>query len=270
VPQINKRVSQARQWYVWCLGRRLVPSGVDAYRVLLEMKQRCKAISAGEYGAKAGKRVEPADPKAVEKALPEMSPAAQAIVQLLRLTGARPSEICDMKPRELDRTGETWILRPEWHKSAKKGKTRTIHFGPAAQRVLAGWLLGTAEDDFVFTATKSEARRLNILRDNRKTPLWESHIEAQKRKRVENPKLHPGDRFDAKALGVAVARACKRAKVKRFSPYQLRHLRAVELRAQFGLETVRAVLGHSAASMSDHYSSSADGALANAAASQVG
>ncbi len=159
VPQINKRVSQARQWYVWCLGRRLVPPGVDAYRVLLEMKQRCRAISAGEYGAKPGKRVEPADPKAVDAAIPHLPPAPKAIVQILRLTGARPSEILDMKPGELDRSGETWILRPTWHKSAKKGKSRLIYFGPEAQAALAPWLLGTGPDEYIFTPAKSEERR---------------------------------------------------------------------------------------------------------------
>jgi integrase len=269
-PQVNKRIGHARQWYTWCLARRKVPASVDAFRVLLEMKQRCRAISPGDFGAKAGKKVQPADPKAVEKALPEMPPLIQAVVQLLRLTGARPSELLEMKPRELDRTGETWLLRPEWHKTAKKGKARVIYLGPEAQAALAPWLLGTAADQLIFTAKRSEERRLKDLRERRTTPLWDSHIEAQERKRIENPKRRPGDRICPRVLANAVRRACRRAKVKPFSPYSLRHLRAVELRTKFGIETVRAVLGHSAASMSDHYSAAADGALANAAALQVG
>jgi hypothetical protein len=50
----------------------------------------------------------------------------------------------------------------------------------------------------------------------------------------------------------------------------LRHLNAAELRARFGLETVRAVLGHSFAQMSDHYSKAADAGLAIHAATEAG
>jgi integrase len=55
-----------------------------------------------------------------------------------------------------------------------------------------------------------------------------------------------------------------------FSAYSLRHLRATELREQFGLEVVRAVLGHSFGSMSDHYAQRADAILASKAAAAAG
>jgi hypothetical protein len=55
-----------------------------------------------------------------------------------------------------------------------------------------------------------------------------------------------------------------------WTPYQLRHLRAVELRERYGLETVRAVLGQSFMAMSDHYSKAADATLAGRAAAEIG
>jgi integrase len=61
-----------------------------------------------------------------------------------------------------------------------------------------------------------------------------------------------------------------KAEVTPFTPYQLRHLKATELREQYGLEYVRAVLGHSFAGMSDHYSRAADKVLAAKAAAEVG
>ena len=268
--QTNKRIAHTRQWFNWSLARRLVPSHVDAYRTLLEMRQRVRPVRAGEYGAKPGKKVLPADPKAVEAALKFMPPAAKAICQLLRLTGARPDEICSMRPCELDRSGPTWQLKPEWHKCAKRGKTRVIYFGREAQAVLSPWLLGTGPDEFTFTAQKSEARRLAALREGRKTPLWQSHLQAQDRKRRANPKRKPGNRFTPRSLYHSILRACQHAGVRRFSPYQLRHLVATEVRTKLGLEHCRALLGHSAASMSDHYSESADGALAEQAALAIG
>ena len=63
---------------------------------------------------------------------------------------------------------------------------------------------------------------------------------------------------------------CRRANVKPFSPYQLRHLRAVELREKYGLEVVRAVLGQGVLSMAEHYSKGADATLAGKAAAECG
>src|SRR6266568_3252678 len=86
---------------------------------------------------------------------------------------------------------------------------------------------------------------------------------------LERKKRPPADRYTPQALLRAIRRACRRAHVETFTPYSLRHLRAVELRARFGLETTRAVLGHSATSMAAHYSQSADAALASIAATTV-
>ena len=105
----------------------------------------------------------------------------------------------------------------------------------------------------------------------RKTPRWPSHMKRNEAKRKGAArKRPPSDRYDHRSISHAVRRACERAKVKAFSPYELRHLRAVELRERFGIEHVRAVLGHSAAAMSDHYSRAADKALATKVAREVG
>ena len=79
-PQVNKRVSQCRQWYAWCAGRRMIPTSAEPWQQILEMKQRVKALAPGEYGAKPGRIVRPADPRAFEAALPFMPPPEAAMV----------------------------------------------------------------------------------------------------------------------------------------------------------------------------------------------
>lgn len=71
-----------------------------------------------------------------------------------------------------------------------------------------------------------------------------------------------GPRYTRTGLAQALRRACRKAGVAPFTAYQLRHLVGAELRQEYGLEYVRAVLGHSFAAMSDHYSRAADQALA--------
>jgi len=81
--------------------------------------------------------------------------AVRAIVQLLRLTGSRPSELLSIRPCDLDRSGETWAFTLPDHKTAWKGKSRVVHFGPEAQGVLAPWLEGVGPDEFVFSPKRS-------------------------------------------------------------------------------------------------------------------
>ncbi len=61
---------------------------------------------------------------------------AQDLLDLQRLTGARPGELCALRAEHLDRTGEVWIYSPDDHKTAKRGKRRSIFFGPRAQAIL--------------------------------------------------------------------------------------------------------------------------------------
>ena len=51
----------------------------------------------------------------------------------------------------------------------------------------------------------------------------------------------------------AITRACERAEIERWVPHQLRHTTADIVRQRFGLEHAQSVLGHSKASMSEHY-----------------
>ena len=51
----------------------------------------------------------------------------------------------------------------------------------------------------------------------------------------------------------AIARACKKAGVEKWSPHQLRHNRATSIRFEYGLDAARAVLGHRKLGMTDNY-----------------
>jgi integrase len=87
-------------------------------------------------------------------------------------------------------------------------------------------------------------------------------MKANTMKRKAKPQRQPADRFRPNGLYVTIQRACQKAGVPPFTPYGLRHLRAVELRTSAGLEVARAVLGHSALAMTADYSEAADRALA--------
>lgn len=67
--------------------------------------------------------------------------------------------------------------------------------------------------------------------------------------------------------GAVIRRACVRAKVTPFVPYQLRHSVATRLVDEVGLEAAQAMLGHSDATMTLHYARAAEKAAMRAAES---
>ena len=253
-------------WVKWCVEEGIVSGAV------LEGLRAVRPLAPGRCGAPEGKAVAPADPAAVEKVLPLLPRPVAAVVKLLRLTGARPSEILMLRPREIDRTGDVWTLSPTLHKGSWRGKSRVIYLGAEAQAVLAPWLLKTpGPDAYVFSPARFIAEVLSERSANRKTPRWPSHMERNATKRKGKARRRPPrECYNRLALSKAVQRGCLKAGVKPFSPYGLRHLKAVELRERYGLEYVRAVLGHSFSGMSDHYSKAADKSLAARAARECG
>jgi integrase len=77
--------------------------------------------------------------------------------------------------------------------------------------------------------------------------------------------------FDARrdTFSKALASACKRAKVARFVPHQLRHTAATKIRDTIGVEAAQAMLGHAAAAMTAIYTRKTD-RLAQETAAAVG
>jgi integrase len=259
---INAQCQRVKRVIRWAVENELLPA--DRWEAL----RAVRGLARGRTAAPEPKPVKPADPKALTAALPNLPPMLAAVVRLIYLTGARPSEILCMRPSELDRSGDVWTLTPERHKGTWRGTSRVLYLGPEAQTVLTPWLLKTpGQDAYVFSPERAENERQRRRGENRGTELWPSHARRNATKRKGRPHKPC---YDHNALCRAVERACRAAKVEAFTPYQLRYLRAAELREQFGLEHTRAVLGHAYASMSDHYSKSADKRLAATVASKIG
>lgn len=179
------------------------------------------------------KIVDPADDADVELTIPLLSQTFQDTIRFIRGTGCRPGEARLMQVGDLDR--ETWLFKPSTHKTAKKGRTRAVPIPTRVQSLLLPRLLRPT-DAFVFGASGG------------KRP------------------------FERRALGRAIERALKRLNKQRaekreedgltleqlppiahWHPYQLRHVRAVEVREEFDLETAQVILGHSRINMTEHY-----------------
>jgi integrase len=281
----NAQVRRVVRLFKWAAGEELVPVTVHAALKTLA------PLRAGKTEAREVAARKPAVPADVLAALPHLPPHARALVELLRATGMRPGEGCRLTLAQIDRTGTVWVYTVRAHKTSHRGLSRVVHLGAAAQAVIvahlglrgnsaenapemtqgvAGQRVDLAQqlgpDEPLFSPAKQSEERRISLRDKRKTPVQPS----QRNRKKDKPKRTPGAAYTPESVCRAVAKACRKAGVEPWSPYQLRHLVAAELRERFSLEHVRAALGHSHASMSAHYASGADARLAAEVAAAVG
>jgi integrase len=187
------------------------------------------------------------------------------MVELQSFTGMRPGEVVRMTMREIDRSEDPWIYRPERHKTAERGRTREIPLGPRAREILKPWLRADP-DAPLFSPMELEEARQATRRECRKTPRtpW-----ARARSRKKKPKRSPRLLYDKDSYGRAVRRACIKAGVPPWSPNQLRHSFATRVRRQLGLEAAQAALGHAKADVTQVYAER-DRALAAKVAREIG
>jgi integrase len=86
----------------------------------------------------------------LEKTLPELGPVVREMVELQLLTGARPGELCTLRPADLDCSGEVWEYRAESHKLEHHGKARVLCFGQKAQAILTKYLEGRLPEAYLL------------------------------------------------------------------------------------------------------------------------
>ncbi len=264
----NRILSRWKRCFRWADKEELVPAGTYAALAAAE------GLGHGE--APEHEEVPPAPEHLVEAVLPHLDPVVRALVECLRLTGARPDELCRLRPCDIDRSGEVelargyrvalgagvWAVQPRRHKTSRKGKRRVVLIGPKAQAVLAPLLEGRPPDRPVFCPREAAHAKLTGPRP-------------------------AGERYNHHSLRHALCRACAQAfpppphlarlRVKdsrrwraetnaewkarlgpegwrqltdwrrayQFHPYQLRHSAGTNLAAEFGLPVATLVLGHS-------------------------
>ena len=149
-----------------------------------------------------------------------------------------------------------------------------MYLGPAAQRLLKP-LLKTDLDAFTFTPAAALAEMALVKRMRRRSRVQPSQVARGQRARGRRLR----ERYTTTTYGRAVSYACDRAfphpelssvrasrlttdqrrelcawrKAHRWSPNQLRHSAATQLRKEFGIEAARGVLGHSSAGVTEIY-----------------
>jgi integrase len=250
----------------------------------VEVIQRLATVPGLQRGRTAAREpdgVRPVAAEHVDAALPFLPAPVAAMVRLQLLTGCRPGEVMLMRGCDIDMVGPVWEYRPRRHKTEHRGLERVIFLGPLAQQVLKPYL--KVDPHAYLFSPRGWVEELHARRGElRKTTPTPSEL-RRRQTRVRRQTQRHAPRYDRRTYRQAVLRGCDKANalalkeraqelaeagkspeeikkeldgkrlVPRWSPLQLRHTAATAVRAKFGVEAAKVILGHTKVETSQIY-----------------
>ena len=222
---VNDNIARLKRCFRWATEEELIPG--DVYHAL----RAVSSLAAGRSKARETEPIQPVEAAAIEATLVHLAGVLVNMVRLQLLLACRPSEICQLRPCDVNRRREIWLYEPRRHKTQHRGCNRQIAIGPRSQQLL-----------------------LPYLRRDPRQHCFLSRL---------------GKAYSTDGYRVAIARACRKAGIGRWTPNQLRHAMATEVRARFGLEAAQVYLGHGSANVTQIYAER-DRSLAEKVAREIG
>ena len=135
---INRMADRIKRMFRWGVENEYVQPAVHTALTA------AAGLRAGRTEARESEPVRPVEEGTISDTLPHLTPAVAAMVRLQVLTGARPGEVCAMRPGDITlQTDGVWCYRPASHKTQHRGRERRIYIGPEGQAVLRPFLDGT-------------------------------------------------------------------------------------------------------------------------------
>jgi integrase len=252
----NDLMKFIRAMLKWGVLRKLV-----AHQVYFEAKL-VPALKEGKTRAYETPEQQPVPDWVVLRTLPFMSPTVATMVQVQRLTGMRPSEICKMRVGDIDRKrgNGLWYYSPK-HKTEKHIGKKPIPLGKPEQELIAPYLEGKKPLEAVFSPRTAMQEWHAERRANRKTKVSPSQQERD-RQRAKNPRpRQPHEFYDRNSYRIAILNAIKKGnktlpvdqQIPHWFPYQIRHAAGTEAETREGLDKAQALLGHTTANTTKRY-----------------
>lgn len=141
---INKQVSRLRRIFRWGVSVEVVPVKIVTALETLE------GLREGDSAAPDLPPRQDVPQEHIDLIKTTLRKRTRDIVDLLLFTGARPGELLSVTTRIIDTSGPIWTAELVRHKNRWRGQSRTLYFGPRAQRILAEYLKPDEPDARLF------------------------------------------------------------------------------------------------------------------------
>ena len=235
---INDYTAEVKRMFRWAVSHEMISPHVHQALASVE------GLRYRRSGAKETDPIKPVIEVHIGKIEAHVSRQVWALVQLQLLTGARPGELVRLRAIDFDRSAPVWTATISEHKTAWRGKIRTLFFGPKAQAIVREFMADRPVNAFLFSPKDAERERAATAPTHRR------------KNQKPNPRKTDrtlGDCYDVSTYRKAIARACRKAGVPMWSPHKLRHNAATRVRSEFGLEAAQAIMGHASADVTQIY-----------------
>ena len=250
---INDTINWIPRIWAWGVGRTLVKEST------LKGFNEVKPLRMGDqrvHDKVKRKRVTEED---FQKVIRSVNSVVSDMLKLLWHTGMRPYEVCEMRPYDilLD-DPDCWLYIPGrditpvgQHKTTRYEQIKVIPLAGESQEILSSRIEKYDSEEYIFNPQDALKEIIRVKSENRKTPLSYGNKPGSNRKK--NPMIQPRDHYDSNSLRKACQRGCIRAGIQIFSPYDLRRTAATNVRAKFGKQDARTLLGHTKISTTEIY-----------------
>ena len=218
-----------------------------------EVAKLVPPLRKGKTTARENPKRQDVPDEVVNRTLPHLHTTIRDMVQVQRLAGMRPSEICRMKPGEIDMEYTTpdgmiiWMYTPgtnknSWREKKQAGEyVRIIPLGKPEQEIIATRLTNKSDDDFVFSPKDTMQEKLAQDAAKRKSKVQPSQVKRKERN-AKNPRRKDRDFYESDSYRRAITRAITAAnrhlpdgeRIPMWTPYQLRHAAITDITLQTG------------------------------------
>jgi integrase len=112
---INKSMERIRRMFRWAVAEELLSSSVS------HALESLPGLRKGRSKAVERPPIKPVENDILEATFPCLPLVVADMVQFQRLTGCRPQDVCNIRPCDIDRSGDVWTYSPESHKTEHHG-----------------------------------------------------------------------------------------------------------------------------------------------------
>jgi integrase len=162
-PHANQQIGRIKRIFGWAVTKGFIP--VHVHEAML----RLDGLRVGRTIARETAKVRPVAKDRALAILPHVTPQIAAMIKLQIFTGMRSTEICILRPCDIDRTSKPWRYRPMFHKTQHSGIDREIPIGPKARKVLRPFLKRDPQA-FCFSPKEANEHRRKMAHQLRDYP----------------------------------------------------------------------------------------------------
>ena len=165
----NKNVNRIRLVFKWGVENEMVAPAT------LQKLQAVAPLLKGRTEAHDNAPRTSVEDSRIETVKKLVRPLVRDLIELQRLCGARSGELLKLTTGMIDRTGDVWKADISDHKTAHHGQSRTLHFGPQAQLILAKYLSADPDVKLFGITRNAFCRAITRACDKAKIERWVPH-----------------------------------------------------------------------------------------------